>query len=183
MPVKDWRYKDKKDMRACRCTFPVLVVFMAVSVAAASCNPYKVLPEARCRLDYDCVRPPGRCIEGLCKLTAQMDMTVTYTRIFRKDPGKRPLVVEMTLVPEGKRKYGCEPPWSYRQVFQNLSWPLERTLKGFPDGKYAAIAFLDSNRNGALDRGEIFASDICFAQTLKQGTVEAECALELLYPF
>jgi hypothetical protein len=161
------------------------MVLMVLPVALPSCNPYKTLPEARCRLDADCVRPPGRCIEGFCKLTAQMDVTVTYTRIFRKDPGKHPLVVEMTLVPEGKsrKKYGCEPPWSNRQIFQNPSWPLERTLRGLPDGKYAALAFLDSNRNRSLDRGEIFASDICFAKTLKQGTVEAECALELLYPF
>jgi hypothetical protein len=158
------------------------LLLAGLTMSLIACNRHEVLPAARCRFDSDCV-PHGRCTAGFCRNTARMDVSVTYTKIFRKSPEKSPLVVEMVMAREGKHANDCSEPFSIRKVFPEPSWPIQRTFKNLPDGKYAALAFLDMNGNGRLDRGEIAASNVCFAQTPEKGTVSVECELPLLYPF
>jgi hypothetical protein len=160
----------------------LLALAAAVSMTHG-CNRHKVLPAARCMSDSDCV-PAGRCVTGYCRLTAEMELSVSYVKIFRKSAMNGPLILDLVLVKEhGGPETSCDPPFSIRKEYPAPGWPLHRKIDGLSDGKYVATAFLDMNGSGTLEHGEIADSTVCYAQTPRKGTVTARCELELLYPF
>lgn len=160
-----------------------LLALTSAALTTHGCNRHEVLPAARCMSDSDCV-PAGRCVTGFCRLTAEMEFSVSYVKIFRKSTIKGPLIFELVLVKEhGGPETSCDPPFSVRKAYPAPGWPLNRKLDGLADGKYVATAFLDMNGSGTLEHGEIFDSTVCYAQTPRKGTVTARCDLELLYPF
>jgi hypothetical protein len=161
--------------------YPLLVIVIS-GFLLFFCNRHETLPPAKCRFNDDCT-PYEVCVGGFCRMTASMNGTVHHVKIFQKPIPAAPLLIEITIIDEKDRNDTCSPPFSRLKKVEDPMYPYGFSFNKIPAGKYMVKAYMDFNLNSNLDQGELYASNFCYAQTVKKGMIKTECSLQIIYPF